>query len=236
MSTPGTRTTRHRKWRSGLPWLVLPVKGLSRGKGRLARLLSDASRRRLNELLLRHALTIAAAFPGGRRTLVVSRCAATLALARRYGAGAVRERRGGLNAAVTQGVQAIRARSESPVIVIACDLPLLRAHDLRTLSRRGLRLGADLVLCPDESGTGTNAIYIGEGVQLRFRFGAASLQKHLREAQQHGLLTKLYIEARIARDIDTPAQLRRWRHERRRECSRRASAIKKSGGSAKAAA
>ena len=224
--TPGMRPTLSRRTRPGLPWVLVPV------KGRLQHLFCP---RRAAGVSM--SCCCAMRSPSPRRflaadaSLVVSRCTAALALARHYGADAVRERNRGLNAAAAQGLRAIRARTAGPVIVIACDLPLLRTPDLRTLYRRGLRLGADLMLCPDESGTGTNAIYLGQGVRLRFRFGSQSLQKHLRDAQRRGLLTDLYVNARIARDIDTPAQLRRWRRQR----LRRASAVGKSGRSAKAA-
>src|SRR6185437_6194877 len=131
-------------------WLIIPVKSLDGGKSRLAKVLSGTRRRALNERLLRRVLRIAAAFPGLRRTLVVSRCPAALALARRWGAHAVQERRpGGLNAAVAQAVGMARRQGAGALLVAACDLPYLRARDLRALARGGGSRQRCVLLCPD---------------------------------------------------------------------------------------
>ncbi len=199
------------------PWLIIPVKSLANGKSRLAPVLSARGRRRLNERLLRRVLATAARFPGVGRTAVVSRCQETLTVAERYGATALREpRRRGLNAAATSALRRVRARGAAAVIVAACDLPRLRARDLRAVARAGARLVGGLLLCPDTSGTGTNALYLAAGTVMRFRFGRASLRGHLREARRRGLPVRLHRSARIAADIDTPAQWRRWRRERQR--------------------
>jgi 2-phospho-L-lactate/phosphoenolpyruvate guanylyltransferase len=203
------------------PWLIIPVKSLTQGKSRLARVLGPERRRDLNELLLRRMLATAARFPGRRRTAVVSGCDQALAVAEQSGVTALREpRRRGLNAAVTWALGRVRARRAAPVIVAACDLPRLRAGDLRALAQAGARLPRGVLLCPDEGCSGTNALHLGPRAQLRFRFGAASLRRHVREARRRGVTVELHRSARIAADIDTPAELRRWqqelRHQRRR--------------------
>jgi 2-phospho-L-lactate guanylyltransferase len=199
------------------PWLLIPVKSLSGGKSRLARVLGAAGRRALNEQLLHRMLKVATRFPGMRRTTVVSRCVGALQLAKQYGAYALRERRAeGLNAAAAQALRSLRRRGAGAVLVAACDLPRLRAADLAALARRGSKCTRTLLLCPDESGTGTNALYICRGSSLRFRFGKDSLRRHRREAGRRGLAVGVYLNARIAADIDTPGQWRRWRKPSRR--------------------
>jgi 2-phospho-L-lactate/phosphoenolpyruvate guanylyltransferase len=195
------------------PWLIIPVKSLAHGKSRLAAVLSARGRRQLNELLLRRMLATAALFPGTQRTAVVSRCEETLTIARHCGVLALREpRRRGLNAAVASALRRVRARGATAVMLAACDLPRLRTRDLRAMARAGA-LVRGLLLCPDTSGSGTNALYLAAGTVVRFRFGRASLRGHLREARRRGLPVRLHRSARIAADIDTPAQLRRWRRE-----------------------
>ena len=194
------------------PWLVIPVKSLDGGKSRLASVLSATARRALNEQLLHRMLKVASRFPGIGRTAVVSRCWDALQLAKQYGADVIRERHTqGLNAAAAQALRSLRRRGAGAVMVVACDLPRLRAADLAALARRGSKCTRTLLLCPDESGTGTNALYICCGSSLRFRFGKDSLRRHRREARRRGLAVEVHLNARIAADIDTPEQWRRWR-------------------------
>ncbi len=157
-------------------------------------------------------LAAAALYPGRERTLLISRCADALALGRSAGVHCLTERRPhGLNSAASQALRSVRARGAGAVMLAACDLPQLRALDLRQLARRGARLSRGLVLCPDEQGRGTNALYLSAGVRLQFRFGHDSLQNHQTQAQRRSLQVALHRNRRIASDIDTVTQLRRWR-------------------------
>jgi len=196
-------------------WLIIPVKSLAGGKSRLATALTRARRRELNDWLLRRMLAAATIFPGPDRTLLVSRCAAALALGRSAGVHCLTERRPhGLNRAAAQAVRSARARGAGAVMLAACDLPELRALDLRQLARRGARLPRGVLLCPDEHSRGTNALYLTAGATLRFQFGRDSLRRHQTEALRRSLAVRLHRNPRIARDIDTVTQLRRWRRER----------------------
>lgn len=196
------------------PWLIIPVKSLTGGKSRLAPALTRARRRELNAWLLRHMLAAAAIFPGRERTLLVSRSAAVLAVGRSAGVHCLAERRPhGLNGAALQAVRSLRARGAGAVMLAACDLPQLRPVDLRELARRGARLSHGLLLCPDELNRGTNALYLCAGAMLRFRFGRDSLRRHQAEARRRSLPVRLHRNRRIASDIDTVTQLRRWRRE-----------------------
>jgi len=197
------------------PWLIIPVKSLAGGKSRLAPALSRARRRELNEWLLRRMLAAAARYPGPERTLLVSRSAAVLALGRSAGVHCLVERPPhGLNSAAGQALRSVRARGAGAVMLAACDLPRLRALDLRQLARRGAQLTRGLLLCPDEQRRGTNAIYLSAGVSLPFHFGRDSLQRHQTQARRRSLPVRLHRNHRIASDIDTVTQLRRWCEER----------------------
>ncbi len=50
-------------------WLLVPVKGLAGGKGRLGGCLDARARRALNRYFLQRTLAVARAFPGAGRTL-----------------------------------------------------------------------------------------------------------------------------------------------------------------------
>jgi 2-phospho-L-lactate guanylyltransferase len=202
--------------------LIIPVKSLAGGKSRLAPALTPARRRELNSWLLRRMLAAATLYPGRERTLLVSRCAAALALGRSAGVHCLPERRPhGLNRAASQALRSVRARGAGAVMLAACDLPRLRALDLRQLARRGARMSRGLLLCPDEQRRGTNALYLSPGVSLRFCFGRDSLRRHQAEARRRSLPVQLHRNRRLASDIDTVTQLRRWRDGRCRQVAAR---------------
>lgn len=193
------------------PWLLVPVKSLAAGKSRLASVLEQGALRKLNETLLRHVLKTASRFPGRARTAVVSRCEAALELAAACGARAIRQAsRPGLNPAAAEGLEAVRRAGAGAVILMACDLPLVRPSDIREIADLGSQLGG-LLVCPDRHWAGTNAMYIPAGCSPRFRFGADSLHKHMGEALRAGMATGVHFNTRLACDIDTPEDLRRWR-------------------------
>jgi len=200
-----------------IPWLLIPVKSLEAGKGRLDGALKPAYRRRLNEFFLRHVLRTADRFPGCDRTVVISGCNEVLRIAEAYGAKPIRQRpKNGLNSAVAQGVAALRRIGAKNILLIACDEPLVRPIDLRDIVRRGARLGG-IVICPDKHGMGTNALYFPSCAPIRFQFGKDSLLKHVREALRNGLPPHVYFNERIGFDVDTPADLILWRKSDHRQ-------------------
>lgn len=116
-------------------WLVVPVRSLRDGKSRLAPALDPAQRSALIEWLLVHTLEQAAQFPGLKRTLVVSPCTEARVRARAFGAHVLDEHtHGGLNQALRQAQVALSELDAARMLMVACDLPLLRAEDLRRLA------------------------------------------------------------------------------------------------------
>ena len=192
------------------PWLLIPVKSLTGGKSRLARILEPGSRRDLNEFFLHRMLEAASRFPGRGRTAVVSGCGDVLQLAEDHGVTAIHERSSrGLNPAATLGIAALRARGAGDILLIACDLPLVRPEDLRDLADQGSRQQR-IVICPDKHGSGTNAIFLPAQITMRFRFGENSFSKHVFSGVRDGLLPDVWIHDRIAFDIDTVDDLAEW--------------------------
>jgi len=191
------------------PWLLLLAKSFATGKSRLAPVLDDSARTRLNEFLLRHALAVAHRFPGRERTAVISECARTLQLASAHGFRAIAQADvSGLNGAAAQGVAQLCSIGVQHVLVLACDMPAVRADDLRKVAA-GAR-EREVVLCPDKAGTGTNGLLVPRDVPMQFHFGLHSLQKHCREVARLGLAPRIHRDPRIAFDVDTAADLQRW--------------------------
>jgi len=192
------------------PWLLIPVKSLGDGKSRLRQMWDAPARRALNEFLVRRMLRISSEFPGTHRTAVISACEDALLIAKSHGIHAIRQfSEPGLNCAAEEGLAALRGLGATDVLVLASDEPLVRPSDIRGLSERGAR-HREVLICPDKHNAGTNAIYLPGQASFRFQFGEGSCRKHFREALRAGLVPRLYLNKRIAFDIDTSADLRLW--------------------------
>lgn len=193
-----------------LPWLLVPVKSFEAGKSRLRAVLADEARHRLNEFFLRRVIAAAAHFPGLPNTAVISESARVLAIATASGVRALRQTTGpGLNRAAREGVAKLRRDGARAVLVLASDLPLIGPDDLRGIVAAGAP-GDAVVLCADKHRSGTNAILLPSHLEMRFRFGRDSLGRHRRELARAGLASRVYENARVAFDIDTPADLQAW--------------------------
>jgi len=186
----------------GSLWTVIPVKAFHLGKSRLN--LPDAQRVQVNRAFLRHVLDTATAVVRPDHVVVVSCDEQALTMARRAGARAVRESHpGDLNEALTQGAQFASDRGADAVLSLFCDLPDVAPDDVRAMIDA---FAPDtVVLAPDESGTGTNAILMAPN-HLPYRHGPNSLWRHLNAAREARLSFQIVRREGLARDIDTPSQ------------------------------
>ena len=191
---------------------MLPVRGLSRGKSRLAGALDAAERMRLNRRLLRHTLWVLDRWLGGLgRCVVVSPCARTLQLARREGAVPRTQSlpRAGLNAALTQAIGSLVRAGARRVLILPCDLPLLSASSLTAFDARAAE-GARVVIAPDRSGTGTNALLLEVPARFALCFGPASFVLHKEVAHARGWGVRVCECPELMFDLDTPQDLAAW--------------------------
>lgn len=192
------------------PWLLIPVKSLTEGKSRLQPVLDDDARRRLNQMLLMRILAAASEFPGSTRTAVISECASVLSLAADRGVLPIRQVAGGnLNDAVSQGVEVLRAMGAETILIVAADLPLVTSDDLMSIAARGNEK-RELVIWTDKHRSGTNALHLPSKTALRFQFGPDSRAAHCRQGIAAAGAVSVQFNPRIAFDIDTPEDLRRW--------------------------
>ena len=189
---------RERSWQ-----LVLPVKGGPAAKSRLA----TASPRRtaLARALALDCLSAALASSSVDAVLVVSPDPDVLAEAEGRGARGVREHpsRSGLDAAVSHGLAHARP---GPVAVLLADLPCLRAADLNAglaACSGALDGGAEAVVVPDASGTGTVLLAALDARDVSPAFGPASAAAH----ERRGAVRLDLDLPRLRRDVDTPDDL-----------------------------
>ena len=196
-------------------WAILPVKHLRISKSRLAEVLSQDEREGLCRDLLIRTLRVLSSSPTIERTLVISRDATVIQLARAHGAHTVNEcGSSDLNLALQKATEVAASLGATSVLIIATDLPRLQSDDISILTQAN---GSSelVVVAPDRCGQGTNALFVRPPGLLQYNFGAGSMRAHTEQARGLGL------EVRICRlpgtqfDVDVPRDLEHMRAEER---------------------
>lgn len=186
---------------------VVPVKQLGRALGRLAAVLSPAERRDLQQAMLEDLLDACRACPVLAGIVVVTSDPAAAVLAEGYGARVLPDHAPpqGMNAAVAVGCADAAGRGHA-ALVLTADLPLAVPADLAAIVAAA-PAAPGVVLVPSQAGTGTNALLIDPATAMPTRLGPDSRAHHRREAAAAGLALVEVALPRLARDIDTPADL-----------------------------
>jgi 2-phospho-L-lactate guanylyltransferase len=106
----------------------------------------------------------------------------------------------GLNGAVDASRTTIGGKGFDHLVVAHSDLPL--ATTLVTCAVAGT-----VTLVPDGRGDGTNVLGSPVTAPITAAYGARSFEAHLAQAIATGLAVEVRRDARLALDVDTPAQL-----------------------------
>jgi 2-phospho-L-lactate/phosphoenolpyruvate guanylyltransferase len=192
-------------------WAIVPVKPFNRSKSRLAGALSAKQREQLSRQMLEQTLQTLKQVDEITGILVISRDTAALALARQYEAQTVQESgTPELNEALTRATQVVVATwNARSVLVLASDMPLLRAQDIREVVALSDTIG--VVLASDRRNDGTNALLVRPPSLIPYRYGEGSFQRHINEARQIGIEPRVYESPTVALDIDVPNDLDLYR-------------------------
>jgi len=188
-------------------WAIVPVKPLRQGKSRLAGLLSEEQRTRLNRYLLEHTLTILNEISDIEHTLVVSRDPSALALTRSMGGRTVLEDGAPqFNTAIKRATIVAQAQGARAVLVLPADLPLVEPSDLKAL----LLQGNDppiVVIAPDRRLDGTNALFVNPAGLIEYGYGPGSFQRHCSRTTEAGAKLEVVYSDRFGLDLDLPEDL-----------------------------
>ena len=191
-------------------------------KTRLSGALGPAARERLAAAMLDDVL--AAAVATRWPVLVVTDARSIAARARAAGARATVVSARGTRDGARRGVRRALRDGAGAVLIVAADVPLLRAADLRRIAAAGRR--SEIVIVPDRRRSGTNALYLRPPSRIAPRFGPASLAAHRKAAGAAGRVLAI---SRLALDVDTPADLDALRRMKRRAGSRTRVALDRDG-------
>ncbi len=203
--------SRHGKAVTVCLWAIVPVKPLRRGKSRLAGVLNEGQRARLNYAMLENTLQSLRGVPDITQVLVVSRDPSALALARDYSARTLQEDANpGLNTALIRATRIAQAYSACGVIVVPADLPLLTSEIIQQFLFNNLEHDG-IVISPDEKHSGTNALLVRPAGAIQYCFGIGSFHRHIHQAEKAGLPVKVFEHPALALDLDLPEDLRKLR-------------------------
>ncbi|MBL4894294.1 MAG: 2-phospho-L-lactate guanylyltransferase [Emcibacter sp.] len=189
--------------------ILIPVRPLAEGKGRLSPVLSPGERQKLNRYFFTHTLDVISKAANPARCYVVSPSTELLRQAKERGMIPVKEpKNGDLNKALEQAADAARKAGIDALLSISCDLPNLRVDDISALLAAAKQ--GHMVIAPDKSRTGTNALLLSPAGAIRYHYGINSFSHHLAAAKKAGLTSLSLLRDGLAQDIDTPEDLAKW--------------------------
>jgi 2-phospho-L-lactate guanylyltransferase len=188
-------------------WAIVPVKPLRRGKSRLAGLLSEEQRTRLNRYLLVHTLSILNEISEIEHTLVVSRDPAALALTRSMGGRTVLEDGAPqFNTALKRATIVAQTQGARAVLIIPADLPLILESDLKSFILQGFNPPV-VVIAPDRRLDGTNCLFVNPAGTIDYSYGPGSFLRHSTRANEAGARLEVIHSDHLGLDLDLPEDL-----------------------------
>ena len=188
-------------------WAIVPVKPLRRGKSRLAGMLTEDQRTRLNRYLLEHILTVLNEVSEIEHTLVVSHDPAALALTRELGGRTVLEDGAPqFNTALKRATTVACLHGAHAVLILPADLPLITPADIKKLIKKGSKPPV-VVIAPDRRANGTNGLFVNPAGLIEYGYGPGSNHRHAERAASCGARVEIFPSARIGLDLDLPEDL-----------------------------
>ncbi len=194
---------------------ILPLRGLTEGKHRLARTLSPALRQGMILALLDRVVAALRVVPEIAAIAVISPDTAALEEAAALGLTPLRQTSTGLNAGLAEAAAWATTRGYDGILIILPDLPLVTGSALRRMASPPGPLSIcngkgeqGVILVPDRRGAGTNAMMAWPPAAMPFLFGERSYAAHLAAAADLGIpMTALRLPD-LAFDLDLPEDVR----------------------------
>lgn len=189
-------------------WALVPIKSLDNGKSRLSPVLEPHERAALIPAMIEDVLDAFAALRA-IPVLVVTGDSRVAELADRREMQSLREE---VCISETHAIEAAtiqaRALGAGGTLVVPADIPLVEPEDLRAILE--CAPGQGTLLVPAWNCRGTNAVLRRPADLIPLHFGNDSFRPHRAAAEQTGLPCVIRHSERIALDLDSPAELRRF--------------------------
>jgi 2-phospho-L-lactate guanylyltransferase len=197
-------------------WALVPVKGFERAKSRLSPLLGPARRAALARSLFEHVVGVVGEVTSLSGVAVVTDSPEVARLAARRRAVALFDAaRGSMSAIIDAALASLAGRGAEAALVVMSDLPELERRDLERMLE-ALR-EAEMVLAPDLSGQGTNALGLRAPARWATAFGRhGSFYLHDARAREAGVRAAVVHSPGLAFDLDEATDLVRYARPPRR--------------------
>lgn len=176
--------------------VLIPLKSFGAAKGRLAEALPPTERAALARHMASQVVKAASPLPA----FVVCDDPDVAQWAVEVGASVLWRPANGLNSAVTQGRDAIRANGFDRIIVAHGDLPY--ATELAWVDQSD-----GVTIMTDRRSDGTNVMALPTEAAFVFAYGSGSAAKHEAEARRLGLSCDIVLDAKLGWDVDVPEDL-----------------------------
>ncbi len=187
-------------------WVVVPVKRFFNAKTRLAKILSDAERESLAQVMLNDVLLAISNSHLASGVLVVSNEIRARYSVERLGGLFLEEQQPGLSAAVAQAGRWLSTHGQRGLLMVPGDVPLVRSADLDIIIKNHANeLGVTIV--PDMGCNGTNALAVSPVDVIDFSFGVSSFDLHVAESKRKGISAKILESSGLSLDIDNVMDL-----------------------------
>jgi len=128
-------------------------------------------------------------------------------LAREYGARTVLEDGAPeLNVALTRATIVAKTYATQGVLILPADLPLISSDDIRCLIEKA-KDPPVVVIAPDRSYQGTNALLVCPAGLIPYEFGENSFDNHCSRAKEAGARLEVCELPSLTLDLDVPEDL-----------------------------
>jgi len=182
-------------------FIIIPVKRLDNAKSRLSSILTDDERKQFCLKMLEDVLGTVKSTKHPHETVVVSKDPTVSKVAKNFDAAYLKEKKTGLNQAVSEAVDWCVERGATSVLILPADIPLVTPKDLDRIFMSGEK--ASMVISPSRNGKGTNALLLTPPNVGPTSYGLHSFQRHIKEAKKLKISCRRYRSPGLALDIDT---------------------------------
>jgi len=187
--------------------VIVPMKPLALAKQRLRPVLQDEARRALAHDMLTHVLATVAESNIADMAVLVSADQVVLQLASLWDFHPLQENAPGYNGSTAQAIAWAQQAGVDAVLILPADLPNLQSADLHGLIALLPDESQAMIIAPDATETGTNALLLHPPHLIPPSFGPDSFNRHCALARSVGVEPTIYRSPTLAHDIDVPADL-----------------------------
>jgi 2-phospho-L-lactate/phosphoenolpyruvate guanylyltransferase len=180
---------------------VVAVKGLERGKYRLAKVLTEAQRQLLIKTMLSNVLDALRATPGIASINVLSTDTAALPA----DVELIVDPGDDLNGAVEYAARVLANEGAGAMLLLPGDLPFVTSGDIAALLDAAS--DHDAVIAPDARHFGTNALLLRPPQLISPRYGEQSFTAHVQAIRSAAASLLVVERPGLAHDIDLPSDL-----------------------------